>query len=396
MGIVFDSLEKTIEGVDEEERPYSKTYTGENGGGTNVVERGKLKLPRITEAKRAELLKKYETVVVNDYNDDFHMSDEERQKKDKYYEYQKLLGKCKTGYRKLDEYVKSFRINMEALNAIAEDNQLIYSKSEFIKKVLNKEIKVYGLKWPKYNGKGKKDINWKVVSEYILDTSKDPKDLLRTKKEGLEIEAKTDEEVLHYLFSDEDLEEIEKSVMKELTDEDSKEIMYMDDETFAEDGKYIVHPSTKRELKKVIDSAPSMMREFTAAIREEKKNQQLAQRLEGFSYDVISSDFDEIAEMDAEYLYHSESDMPEFNGDIMNDEDYKKYLYQLSNFERESVKVENDKGKLRTQEEMDIDNIKDMLQDAGWNVRKMYYQKEEQRKLKKALRASYEEAYGCG
>ena len=69
----------------------------------------------------------------------------------------------------------------------------------------------------------------------------------------------------------------------------------------------------------------------------------------------------------------------------MNDEDYKRYMMELNEYERTQIKV-NYNGKMRTQDEIDEIELKDMLEEAGWNVRNLYKNKEKEKKLKKAIK----------
>ena len=109
----------------------------------------------ISEKKRKELEEVYSRVAVHDFGDDYHLSEEERRKRNKYYEVFAKLKKCKRKFRKLDEYVKVYRLCMNALQVVAEENG-IYDPDKFIRMTIRGDIEVYGLSFPKYVGKNKK------------------------------------------------------------------------------------------------------------------------------------------------------------------------------------------------------------------------------------------------
>ena len=76
----------------------------------------------LTEKEKEELRKEYDIVVVNDYGDEYHMSDEDRKRKFKYYEAFSKIRKCKRKFHKLDDFVRVYRLCMDCLEVVAEGN----------------------------------------------------------------------------------------------------------------------------------------------------------------------------------------------------------------------------------------------------------------------------------
>jgi hypothetical protein len=175
--------------------------------------------------KRKELEEIYQRVVVNDYGDEYHMSEEDRKKKSQYYEAFTKVNKCKRKFRKIDEYVKVYRLVIDCIKLVAEDNG-IYDPIEFTKKVLRGKIKLFGLHFPKYIGKDKKEINWEYVSQYISDTSKDPSELI--KRDRVEL---SDEELLQFRMFQEQMRGIRpiegEPVMPKLTNKELRKSSYV-------------------------------------------------------------------------------------------------------------------------------------------------------------------------
>ena len=71
--------------------------------------REKRKTIKIPERRIPELMAGCDCVVVNEFGDDYHLSEEERIAKNKFYKAFQVFNKGKRKYRKLDEYVKIMR-----------------------------------------------------------------------------------------------------------------------------------------------------------------------------------------------------------------------------------------------------------------------------------------------
>ena len=133
-----------------------------------------------------------------------------------------------------------------------------------------------------------------------------------------------------------------------------------------------------KQSRKFIKAQP----EFLFEIKEMKRDGKKINRLDSLAYDLISDDMDKIAEYDQKHNYHSSSDIPEFKGDLMNSNDYHKYLAELDEFEQTQIK-DNYHGKLKTLEEINELEIKQVLEAHGWNIRNLYENKVKEEKLKK-------------
>ena len=333
----------------------------------------------ISEKKRKELEEAYSKVVVHDFGDDYHLSEEERQKKNKYYQAFARLKKCKRKFRKLDEYVKVYRLCLEALQLVAEGNG-IYDPEKFMRMALRGEIEVYGLTFPKYVGKNKKDVNWKYVNEYIVYPDKDVSELSSSNND--DDNDMDDEDAIEILFEKDEWKAIEEAIAH---DEDEDVFMPYDEDNNNGDRDDVAVVATSKETKELTKNAPEVVRAIKNATREARRRRNRDSRLNSYVFNMTEDDFEYIAKLDNRRGYDSDSDIPEFHGDIMNRGDYKRYLYALDNYEREQIK-KNYNGKMRTQEEIDEIELLDALESSGWNVRALYKQKEKEKKLKKAYK----------
>lgn len=319
----------------------------------------------------------YDEVVVNDYGDDYHMSEEDRKRRFKYYEVFSKVIRCKRKYRKLDEFVKVYRLCLDCLNIVAKDNG-IYSEEKFVKLVLRNQIEVFGLHFPKYVGKDRKDINWSYISNFILDRDLDPNELKPKNKQADDDEDEIDNEML---FTDEEIAAFEKSFDEEA--EYEGETRFHDEED--EDIEGLAFVFDKDDQKKFIKEFPEVMKTVQEAIKEDHKSRLMSNRLNRMIYEIDEDDYEAIRRMDSERGFESSSDMPVFHGDLMNRDDYKKFLMELDRYERNEIK-ENYHGKMRTKAEIQEIELKEALEEAGWNLRVLWNNKDKEKKLKKAYK----------
>lgn len=369
--IVFNSKSK----VPSAELNEKHSMNGDNGYKDSFS--FKRRMRPLSPEKRKEMEEIYSVVAVHDYGDEYHLSEEERREKSKFYETFSKLLKCKRKYRKIDEFVKVYRLCLDCLNIVAEQNG-VYEKEKFMLLVLNKKIEVNGLNFPKYVGRDRKDINWEYISQFILDYSKDPSELI--KKNESSYDDYDDEELEKMLFSPDDLEKL-RDAIEHVEDEDE---MYPYDENNLRPGQELIIPVAERnETKHLIESIPEVVKTVKEVEKAKRKMRATNSRLNSFVFEMTNEDFEAIAEMDREYGYRTDSDMPEFKGSIMNRKDYMRYLYQLEVHETEQIKV-NYHGKMKTIAEIREIELKDALEQDGWNIRNLYHNKEKEKKLKQA------------
>ena len=108
-------------------------------------------LPKLSPEKYEALKQENLRVAVNDYDDEYHMSDAERKKRFQYYEAFMKITRCKRKFRKLDEFVKVFRMCLDCLKVVA-DNNGVYPPDRFTQLVLRGDIDGFGLTAQRYIG----------------------------------------------------------------------------------------------------------------------------------------------------------------------------------------------------------------------------------------------------
>lgn len=372
-GLIFNA-KSTIPKSDPE---YDENYSDGSGSHHRSPTFTRFKKRPLSPEKYAELEKMYSTVVVHDFGDEYHMSEEERKKKFQFYDAFSKVTKCKRKYRKLDEFVRVFRYCLECLDVVAQNNG-VYDPEKFKKLVLRGDIDVFGLHFPKYIGKDKKQINWSYISEFVLDKERDYKEL--SKEQKSEISEMSTEEAYEQLFTEEEKRIIAEAV--EHMDDDEIDMPYDEDDP-NDKRTNIVVVSDKEDTKALTKMAPVILDYVKEEIRSQKRRSDMEYRMHSFVWENQQDDMDRIAAMDEERGWESDDDFPIFTGDISKRKDFMKYLMALENYELEECKV-NYRGKMRTESQVREIELKDALEKDGWNIRNLYGNKKNDKKLKKA------------
>ena len=330
----------------------------------------------IPEKRIPEFLKGYDCVVVNEFGDDYHMSEEEREKTNKFYKTFREFAVTKKRYRNVEEYVKVMRMAMKCLDAVAEDNGF-YSPEKFKKMFMEDKIQINGLTLPELKGRESKAIDWKYLAEFIL--SDEPVENISTKKDDTIYTEEELEELENTLFDTNELDEI----LTPLTEEEERmETMFIDEDDEEEASKrFAAIELTDKQMKKIVKAMP----EIVYGVKEARRDNTRINNASRFIYDLSADDFSEIEKYDQKYQYQSSGDIPKFTGDISNDDDYARYMADLEEYENTQIR-EVYNGKFKTREQIQELEIKKCLEANGYNLRNLYGNKEKEKKLKKLQR----------
>lgn len=327
----------------------------------------------ISEKKLKEIEEEYETVVVHEFGDDYHLTEEEKEEKNQYYKAFSKLNKSKHKYRRLDEYIRVMRLALHCLNLVAENN-MIYDPEDFKVKCLQGKIKVSGLFFPEYKGKDRKSLSWKYISEFIL-SEQDPSELMKQKEEVFS-ESEM-EDLSHKLFDQKELDQIiEFSENREKESHDNLIRLIKDDEKHSE----VVDVMSKKEVREMMKTHP----ELVMAIRDVKKDMRSAEIIKDtFASDLTYDDLEKIRQYDQKHNYAglSVTEMPKFKGCMLDDKDFDRYMYQLQNYAEETIR-EDYHGKMKTLAEIRELEVKSLLEENNWNIRNLYNNRELEEKRK--------------
>lgn len=315
------------------------------------------------------LLEVYSHVVVQDFEDEYHMSKEERDKmRETYDKFFRLKRGFTKKIRKLDKYVEACRLCMDIIEDTAETNG-IYDPDKFKAMVLNGQATINGLNFPKFQGKGKKNINWEYVAEFILDKTRDVRELVdreQLSEDSLEIDEDD-------LFTEEELEEI----LRPLSDEELyiRSGIALNPEDAAPGAAMYMSKKDRKELIKVFPSYIKTMKSAKKSISNRKSNSMVWQ--------LDQDQLQFIQEYDAKIQGKKSTEPPKFKGDASKQSDVDAYLYAMDQWEKEHTLVEYN-GRYITLEEMEDIRVKELLESSGWNLRNLYDNKDRAKRIQKA------------
>lgn len=332
------------------------------------------KLIKLTP-ERAEMFKRqFDCVVVHDFGDDYHLSEEERKANNEFYSIFKALNKCKHRYSNVVDYINASRKALKCLEAVAERNGR-FKKEKFMKMVLDKKITVGGLFFPILKGKANKTISREYLTEYII--SGEPAEEFFSEPDNDFLSNLSYEEQEKYLVSDEMRKELDN-----ITDEDIKYSYLTYEEGNDSDDVNIVLPMSDKEFKKLSKDFP----DFYEAIKEDYRSKKYINDLSGLVHESSYSDYselDDIGEYGQGYgKVRFLSEMPVFKGDMSNSKDYNKYLLKLEEWENTQIEYDYN-GKFLTKEKINDLEMKIEFDRNGINIRNLYSYKDEEKKLKK-------------
>ena len=341
-----------------------------------TIEMIRAKLPKLKKEREDMIKQEFSQIVVHEFGDEYHMSDEERKKKFKYYDAFKSFSKFKHKFRKFPDYIKAIREALKCLDLVAQDN-FVYSPDKFKKLFFKGKIWIKGLVLPEFKGAGRRSVDTEYLLDYILSDAP-AEDFL--KKDDHEVYTKEElDNAFEELFSKEDQEAIDRAIAKSKNDEDDFYCVPSSSYSAGEDiPDNLIVPISKKEMKKSIKVLPDLGNLFKEIEKRGKKNKMC---MGGYISNMLMEDFDNFDEYDTsrEIIL---SKMPKFKGDMTNDDDYYRYLAKLDEWERTRIKKPYN-GKLKTQEEIDAIELKKALENHNWDIRNLFGNKERAKKLEK-------------
>ena len=329
----------------------------------------------IPEKRIPEFLKDYDCVVVNSFeDDDYHLTDEEKAEKNEFYTEFLKLNKSRNTVRKLPEYVDMMREAMHCLDLVAQKNGF-YDPDEFKRLVLKGKIKIDGWKIPKFKGRDRKHISSEYISDFIM-SEKDSDDISFIQKP--QYEYKTEEELLEEaegLFAEGELDRI-------LAEPEGDALIDLqtgfDIEEDNPDGRNVVIDQEYKATKKLMREFPDILIAAKNARREAAKMDNISSMI----YSLAEDDIKNIAMYDKKLKISSDSDVPEFKGNIFNDDDYNKYMLALDEWEDSQI-YEEMSGKILNKSQINELELKSALEEAGWDLRKMYHSKQDKKEARR-------------
>lgn len=330
----------------------------------------------IPEAELEELRERYSHMIVQDFEDDFHMKKEERDnQRARFAKFYKLKQDFPKKIRRIDKFVEAYRLVMEIIDEIAETNGAM-NPDEFKLMVLRREIDIAGLQLPKFIGKGRKSLNWNNVVQYILDPSLNAMDLT---KDSLRVSDEYDEDGEISLSEDEmkEIMSLVENVGNINEDVDRPPLPDVED-----NGPSFVAVASKKDKKVLKSDLPNYQKVMKQIDRRDSKRRENA-----MIWQLNQDDMKWIEEYDRKHNRGSNAGVPQFKGDIMNKDDVEAYIYAVDEYLRETELVETKNGGYITREDAEELEFKETLEACGYNLRNLYGNKKREKEKEKADKA---------
>lgn len=378
----LDDLKQIKKQMDEEENNPRR--------GTKPPIKFKRMKIKFDEKEIEDKRKLYESVVVQDFGDIYHMTDEERKADNELYEMFTSIQQVKTKYRKLDQLVIAYRKILNVVKAIAKQNTLVVDEEKFINDVLSNKIILYGIRFPKYSvpKKKRKETNWELVSQYILDDSLDPKDLVQQSNDYYEWD-KIEED------PEESMQDVFGMTFEEFMEgnnlsNDHGPVDFDTPEEYI--GENVIIPEDRLQLIKLRRKDKDLgnfLKDITQGFKKASQFDSETRRFDSYIWNSTYSDLDEIRDMDEDRnLLKKKKYEPEFNGHFMDSDSVHKYLYDADEYLKTHEKVRDEySGKYITVQEYEESELSNYLEECGWNIRKLYNIEEEMRKVKRKVKS---------
>lgn len=330
--------------------------------------------------------------VVNDFNDDYNLSNEEKEKINRYYTYQKEF--IKGGYKCRDviSYIKKARISIkwlydiymnipkimvneynmdfeEFLEKARSDSQKI---KEYIKRLedgknvkfpeLSLNINLGAWSYPKYRPR-KNSLRYDedYLDSFIL-SDKDPSELIPDDdEEELVVTEENVEKVGERLFGKDRWEKMKISD----PDDELYSRQYDPDEDDIDEHPTLALIGTEKDAQELLkfDDIKGVIGDIA---RKERGRERL-RSLTDIHRESEMSYFDDHSFSKKYRKKNDRFEIPLFNGDIDDDKAYDEYIHKLEEIESHMYYKTNS-GKMMTGEEMEILELKEFLSNNGWKI----------------------------
>lgn len=160
-------------GFDDEEDVEESSKTTEEISEEKVKKiKEKINVVKLRPEREQKFRDEFDCVVVNDFGDIYHLTEEEREKKFKLYKSISKVGlkHLKKKYRNIVEWYKACQSVWKVVEIVAK-NQTVYSVDDFEKKWIEGKIIIGGVRFPVYQGKDRKRLDFTWYAEGLLNNT---------------------------------------------------------------------------------------------------------------------------------------------------------------------------------------------------------------------------------
>lgn len=331
--------------------------------------------------------------VVNDFNDDYNLTNEEKAKRNRYYTYQREFTKGGYKCRDVISYVKKARISIKWLYEIylnipkimVEEYSMDFNEfldkaredaeklKEYNKKLENgKHVKFPSLSlninlgawsYPKY----KPRKNALVYDEDYLDdfvlSDKDPAELIPENNDEEELVITDDniEDVGKKLFGEERWKELQVP----LGEDELYLRQYDPDEDDIDEHPTLAVLGTEDDSKALMKFDD--LRGVINNIALKERGRERLRSITDIHRESEMSYFDDHKFSKKYQKKNDRFEIPRFNGDINDDEAFDSFMHKIEEIEEQSY-YETANGKMMTGEEIEMLQLKEFLSENGWKI----------------------------
>lgn len=342
-------------------------------GAKEFIKLNKYKPPYIPPDKISELKEQMSCVVVHDYRDAYHLSEEERTKRYELYKYFKAVDYRSVKYKhnKLESYITSMRKCMKCLQLIA-DNNGFYEPEEFIKLYFKNKIVIHGFKFPRLvNRKLKRSVDPKFLTEFILSDEPVNNVASLIGNDVVDVDGELlDEDISERIINKDELKEIISSSSSDVSAAVENACTY---ETGSDAIPGVITSIDNATSIKVTKSFPQIVDVLLDVDKSKKKKDNLNRY--AMDYMFTDKDYSKLESFNRKYRNEKsdKSKLPQFSGDITNVNEYNRYLRKLEEYRDNNVYTENDYyGNKHTIAESQDTELKELLQEKGFNLREFW------------------------
>ena len=314
---------------------------------SGIIKQYYSKQRKFSEAELQEMRDGIKEICMNDFSDEYNLSDEEKFENAEQAKIFNAVARTKRKCNNIADFIIAVRYRLDAIRYIAEHNG-IYPTEKFLKLVAKGKIVLPGLSVPKYTGKNRKKINWDYISEFIADRSKDPSEFRET-KESDDFYDFAHADNGRNLFSAYDY----AALVEGGSSDESVEIEML-----------TASDKTMRKLAKHNPNISDSIFKYVSSLKKAKEQSFI------FDSSQASIELDSIQVLDQRSIRATKTAPPVFTGSITSDKDWQKYQRDYYDWYVHNVYVEDGVGGRVTIEEYQQAEMRRMLEEAGWNVRK--------------------------
>ncbi len=330
-----------------------------------IVKQYYSKQRKFSDAEIQQMKDGIREICVNDFSDDYNLTDEEKYANAEEARIYGAVSRTKRKCNNIADFIIAVRFRLDAVDYIAKHNG-VYDPEDFLDMVSEGKIILTGLPFPKYTGKDRKKINWDYIWEFCADRSKDPKEFRESTKDD-DFYEHSRENGGRNLFSDAEYQRL-------VENGNSDEVVPVE--------MMVPSPKTMKHLIKHNPNIADSVVKYIGYLRKTKNNSHV--------YDAgdVVRELRSIEVLDKRDIRATKVAPPVFTGNYESASDWQKYQHDYYEWYISNVYVDESKGSRMTIAEYDQAQVRNLMEEAGWNVRKFRSDSKYYKKEKKAEKAA--------